>query len=118
MILDYLSHGLNFRPMLRPIHLTALFLSLAAATGVCTAQENATTADTLYKLEGTVVNADTGRPIPHTLVKISNLAGGPRAMLTGPEGEFSFDKLAKGTVAVEARKPGFFPPGNRNQRYQ
>jgi hypothetical protein len=60
-----------------------------------------------YKLEGTVVNSATGKPLPRALVQT-----GARAELTGPEGEFSFDGFNAGSEArVRASKPGYFTPG-------
>src|SRR5262249_43540004 len=44
-----------------------------------------------YKIQGTVVNAVTGHPIARALVEL--YLEGRRAMLTGAEGEFVFDKL-------------------------
>lgn len=59
-----------------------------------------------FKLEGVVVNSVTGKPLPRVLVQ----AGG-HAMLTGPEGEFSFDNIPAGWTQIAAQKPGYFPPG-------
>jgi len=88
-----------------------LLTTLAACSSLaCAVQNNAENPDRLYTLEGTVVNAETGRPIPHALVRL--LAQSRLAVLTGPQGEFSFDKLAMGTAAmVSVEKPGFFAPG-------
>ena len=63
----------------------------------------------VYKVAGTVINSVTGRPIPRVLVTLN----GPieRAMLTGTEGEFFFDKLPAGNVELRVRKPGFFRLG-------
>jgi Carboxypeptidase regulatory-like domain len=63
----------------------------------------------LYNLEGTVVNAQTGRPIPHALVEIFSEAR--RAMLTDSEGHFTFEKLPQRSFSLSARKPGFNAPG-------
>ncbi len=59
-----------------------------------------------YKVEGTVINSLDGKPLPRVLVQCAG-----RAMLTGPEGEFSFDGLAAGRFQVMATKPGYFSPG-------
>lgn len=61
-----------------------------------------------YQLAGTVVNSVNGRPIARALVQLSS---SNRAMLTGPEGDFSFDNLPPGTVELQAQKPGYFPAG-------
>src|SRR6516162_7556205 len=69
-----------------------------------------------YKLEGTVVNAETGRPIPRALVQLYYTV--QKAVLAGPQGEFSFDKLPKGTAMIRVQKPGYFDPGTSGgQRY-
>jgi hypothetical protein len=61
-----------------------------------------------YNLEGTVVNAQTGRPIAHALVEIY---GAKAAMLTDAEGHFTFEKMPRGSFLVSVRKPGFNAPG-------
>ncbi|HEX7285761.1 MAG TPA: carboxypeptidase-like regulatory domain-containing protein [Candidatus Angelobacter sp.] len=65
------------------------------------------TAQDQFKLEGVVVNALTGRPVPRALVVLS----GTRGMLTGAQGEFSFAGVSAGTVQINVTKPGFFAPG-------
>jgi Carboxypeptidase regulatory-like domain len=74
------------------------------AQGPATASPSA-----VYKLEGSVINAQTGRPVAHALVEMY----GPKklAVLTGDEGQFAFDNIPKGNFALSARKPGFFVPG-------
>lgn len=71
----------------------------------CSAQEPQ---NKQFKLEGVVVNSLTGKPLPRVLV---NLNG--RTLLTGPEGEFSFDGVSPGAVQIWLTKPGFFMPGTR-----
>lgn len=71
--------------------------------------------DSTYKLEGMVVNAETGRPIQRALVEMYSM--GKQAVLTGPQGEFSFDKLGKGTVMVRVMKPGFFALGQHGPTF-
>src|SRR5262249_14945663 len=58
-----------------------------------------------YKIQGTVVNAVTGHPIARALVEL--YLEGRRAMLTGAEGEFVFDKLPEEGAMISARRPGF-----------
>ena len=74
-------------------------------TLVCPAQTASQATDKRFKLEGTVINSVTGQPIPRALVQIT--ATPARAMLTGPEGEFSFDNLREGPATVAVDKPGF-----------
>ncbi len=82
----------------------------------CAAQTVTESPDPIYKLEGTVVNAETGRPIPRALVELYYTGRG--AVLTGPQGEFSFDKLPKGSAMLRVQKPGFFELGaTHGQRY-
>jgi hypothetical protein len=99
--------------MVRHFRLTALIaMSLAAWPQSAHAAQSAPKApDAIYKLEGTVVNAATGRPVPRALVELTG--AGKRAVLTDSQGEFSFDKLSKGPVKIQVEKPGFFEPGIR-----
>jgi len=63
----------------------------------------------VYTLQGTVVNSITGKPIARALV---NLASQHKAVLTGPEGDFSFEAVRGGRVSLLVTKPGFFRPGD------
>ena len=58
-----------------------------------------------HKIQGTVVNAATGHPIPRALVELH--LEGRRAVLTGAEGEFVFEKLPEEGAMISARRPGF-----------
>jgi hypothetical protein len=58
-------------------------------------------------LDGVVVNSVTGRPVPRALVQINF----QKAVLSGPEGEFSFADVQPGSVTIGVSKPGFFGPG-------
>lgn len=62
----------------------------------------------LFKVEGTVVNSLTGRPIPRALVEMSG-----RSVLTGSDGEFSFDGVVPGQTQISVTKPGYFVPGTK-----
>jgi len=62
----------------------------------------------LFKVEGTVVNSLTGRPIPRALVEMSG-----QAVLAGSEGEFSFDGVSPGQIQISVTKPGYFTPGTK-----
>jgi hypothetical protein len=64
------------------------------------------------KLEGIVINSATGKPLARALVQVNQ-----RFMLTGPEGDFSFDGLPSLPVQVRATKPGYFPPGVKGGRW-
>jgi hypothetical protein len=59
-----------------------------------------------FKIEGIVVNSASGKPLPRALVQCNG-----RAVLSGAEGEFSFDGIPAGRVQVYATKPGYFAPG-------
>lgn len=56
-----------------------------------------------------MVNAVTGQPVSRALVQI--LSSPPDAMLSGPEGEFSFNNVPAGHYGILAMKPGFISPG-------
>ena len=65
-----------------------------------------------YPVTGTIVNSVTGKPIPRTLVRISQ-----RAVLTGPQGDFAFDNVPAGKAEIVVSKPGFFHPGQPHSLY-
>lgn len=85
------------------ILLPALTLFLVLAAPSQTGDQSPT-----YKLSGTVVDSVTGRPIPRVLVRLISLN---RSMLTGPEGDFSFDNMSRGTLEIVINKPGYFASG-------
>jgi hypothetical protein len=60
-----------------------------------------------FKVEGTVINAITGRPIPRALVEWYGQSG-LVSVLTGPDGEFSLGGVPQGRTQVSAQKPGYF----------
>jgi protocatechuate 3,4-dioxygenase beta subunit len=60
-----------------------------------------------FKIEGTVVNEATGRPIPRVLVEWYS-AGGLISVLTGTEGEFVFNSVPQGRAQFSVQKPGYF----------
>ena len=70
---------------------------------VSSAQE---TQNKQFKVEGVVVNSVNGKPLPRVLVQIYE-----RSLLTGPEGEFSFDGVPAGRIQIRLTKPGYFTPG-------
>jgi hypothetical protein len=59
----------------------------------------------LFKVEGTVVNSATGKPLPRVLVQVYG-----RSLLTGPEGEFAFAGMPAGRATATLSKPGYFGP--------
>ena len=60
-----------------------------------------------FKVEGTVVNEATGRPIPRALVEWYSPAG-LVSVLTGTEGEFVFNGVRQGRAQLSVQKPGYF----------
>lgn len=70
-----------------------------------------------YKVEGTVVNAITGFPIPRALVQWNGQTG-QMAVLSGPGGEFAFTGVSAGRTQFMVQKPGYFQGrgGNFNPR--
>ena len=56
-----------------------------------------------------MVNAVTGQPVPRALVQI--ISAPLTAMLSGSEGEFSFNNVPPGQLAILVTKPGFISPG-------
>ena len=56
-------------------------------------------------LQGSVVDAVSGQPVPHALVRLA--APSPRAALTDSEGKFQFEGLPAASVTLEAEKPGY-----------
>jgi Carboxypeptidase regulatory-like domain len=94
--------------MFRYACVTILVLLGAAAfpqSGTPVSIGNANLPNSQYKIQGTVVSAVTGHPIPRVLVEL--YLEGRRATLTGPEGEFVFDKLPEEGAMIIARRPGF-----------
>lgn len=65
----------------------------------------------LFKVEGTVINSSTGKPLSRALVQVSGCA-----QLTGNEGEFSCDGISKGRTQISVSKPGFFGPGTTERQ--
>src|SRR5215472_8022321 len=57
------------------------------------------------ELQGSVVDAVSGQPVPHALVRLSSPS--PRAALTDSEGKFQCEGLPAGSVTLEAERPGF-----------
>jgi len=72
------------------------------------AQSSAGQFSQIHTLRGTVVNSATGEPIHGALVQL--FADRQHSQLTGPGGEFQFEKIPQGTFTLRAQKPGFFFP--------
>lgn len=98
--------------MRRCLPCTFVVLCYASFLAVLAVAQTASPTDSsaLYKLEGVVLNAQTGRPVPHALVEVFGRS--KAAMLTDSEGHFAFENLPKGTIALSTRKPGFCAPGS------
>jgi len=62
-----------------------------------------------YTLNGTVLNAATGAPVPRALVQI--YVNGQRQAMTDSDGRFTFSGLPEGQTGITAQKPGFFQEG-------
>jgi hypothetical protein len=77
-----------------------LFFALMVAQAVVCQD---TSAPSGFSVRGVVVNAVTGQPIPRAQISIDQ----DLAMLTGSDGDFSFDNVAAGEHAVSVRKPGY-----------
>lgn len=67
-----------------------------------------------YSVHGTVVNAATGQPVARALVDLND----QYAMLTGGDGQFSFDNLPAGVYMASVRKPGYIGFGNSGHTFQ
>lgn len=80
-------------PALFPAHSSSAQSLPPSSSGPCT-------------LQGSVVDAVSGQPVPHALVKLS-AAAAARATLTDSAGRFQFEALPAGPVTLEAEKPGF-----------
>jgi carboxypeptidase family protein len=96
----------------RPI-LALLLIALLGGACLGQAAHPLSSEPTTTKLEGVVVNALTGKPIARALVM---LVSGRRAMLSGAQGEFDFDRVPAGDVSLQVQKPGFSQEGATNFR--
>ena len=83
----------------------SIFLLLAC---LCAAQDIPAGGDasTKYKLEGVVINSDTGQPIPRAMVEIIGSDQAP--VLTGNDGRFKFERLTAEELSINVTKPGYF----------
>jgi Carboxypeptidase regulatory-like domain len=63
------------------------------------------------KVDGIVINAQTGHPLPHVLVELDGSTH--HAALTDADGHFTFADVPRAAfITLHARKPGFFDQGN------
>jgi hypothetical protein len=60
---------------------------------------------TYHRVAGKVVNSLTGKPVPRALVRLMESR---RAVLTGHEGDFAFDRVPSGKEGIRVSKPGYF----------
>jgi hypothetical protein len=97
--------------------LAAFIAQLPASAIQSSAAEAQSAQAQTYKVEGTVVNAITGRPIPRALVQWNGQTG-QMAVLSGLEGEFAFAGVSAGRTQFMVQKPGHFQGrgGNFNPR--
>jgi hypothetical protein len=89
------------------------FRVLLLLTGLTLHAQQPVTPDSnkLYSVQGTVINGQTGAPLPHALVQVYGPA--KHAALTDAEGRFSFEGFHQGPVTISVKKPGYFYPGSR-----
>lgn len=90
-------------------------LSLFIAPGLSQDSVSGKQASKTYTVAGVVVNSITGKPVPRALVRLSQW--GALAILTGPDGDFSFDNIPAGVIQVEVTKPGYMRPGRLAAAY-
>lgn len=88
---------------------TTLMLLLALAAWSQTDDPKKT-----YTLAGTVMNSVTGKPIARVLVQLEPSS---RALLTGPDGSFSFDNVSAGRAEIHLTKPGYFRSSAPHAQY-
>ena len=86
------------------IGLALLALSASARTPLLGAQTPS------YRIRGTVVNAETGAPLPKMQVGIgrAELAEAAQTIITGEDGRFEFEGLRPGKYWLETQGHGFF----------
>ena len=93
-----------FSSLSRSFPLLIVAASLVAALpGSAQDASGTTAAATSYAVRGTIVNATSGQPVARALVALNE----DNAMLTGSEGEFSFDNIPAGEYSVSVQKPGY-----------
>ena len=83
------------------VHITLLFLAIGSVQGQQAAKS--------YDVHGTVVNSQTGAPIPRVLVTI--LDPDIRMALTDGVGQFQFAGVSTAPAEIYVGKPGFLQPG-------
>lgn len=86
--------------------LLVLGLAGSAVGPVSQAQDAASGSSGPYTVHGRVVNAVSGLPVWRGLVRLDS-----RAVLTGHDGSFEFDRVTDASATVLVTKPGFYPPG-------
>jgi protocatechuate 3,4-dioxygenase beta subunit len=89
--------------------LVVMVFVFALTTGTGADQERAATAPAIPstgRIAGTVVNAETGRPVRLAEILLASNAGEQRAT-TDDTGGFSFEKLPAGSYSLLISRPGF-----------
>jgi len=101
-----------FRSRLLPVRIFVLGLCLGPACRSLSQNSQTPAIDGLQgpaRVEGVVVNALTGKPVPRALVHL--LGGQSHAMLSGPQGEFTFENVPTGSMSFQVLKPGYIQEG-------
>ncbi|MGB6158684.1 MAG: carboxypeptidase-like regulatory domain-containing protein [Acidobacteriaceae bacterium] len=80
-----------------------LIFAATLAAALPTSAQDTTAPGTGYAVRGAIVNAVSGQPVARALVALDE----DHAMLTGSDGEFSFDNVAAGEYYVSVQKPGY-----------
>lgn len=91
------------------------FLVILALVTISSAQQ---ASDAQFKVEGVVIDSLSGKPLSRALVEIDTMQvltkpksdrsfEEKRSVLTGAEGEFSFEKVPGGHAFIAPRKPGY-----------
>ena len=102
------------KPMFRPAYFVLLLFAVlgfgpALSAQIAISQPDSTTDPTIKtKLEGTVINALNGDPLPRALVQLVSPV--QRVVMSGLNGRFQFDDLPPGQAYVLVQKPGYYPP--------
>ena len=79
----------------------------------CTFAQRPGASQTGYRISGTAVSSVTGQPLSQVRVFLARVEAreDQQVVITGPDGRFLFDNVAKGKYALAAGKPGFLMQG-------
>ena len=89
--------------MHRPLAMLIALLPLALVPAASAQDGPEASASSGYTVRGTVINAVTNQPVARALVSLAQ----DQAVLTGSNGQFTFDNVAAGSYSVSVGKPGF-----------